>query len=314
MKIKSIKKEKPEIYIGTWQSLVKQDPEWFEQFQVVIGDEAHTFAAKSLIRIMESLVNCEYRFGFTGTISSKSKVNKLVLEGLFGPLKQVIKTKDLMDDGTVAKLNIKCLILNYTKEDKKDFRTNHTLDKDGNPLPGNKRYQAELSYIQEHEGRNKFIRNLIWSMKDQNNLILFERVEHGRTIKNLLEREDRILHFVHGDVSADVREQLRHDIENDPKKRHDVVASFGTFSTGISIKRLDNLFFVASSKSEIRVLQSIGRLLRKGNGSDDTTLYDLTDVLSNNKSKPNYMMKQFQERVEIYSKEKFNFKIFTIDM
>lgn len=296
------------IVVSTWQSLINQPKEWFDQFDVVIGDEAHTFKAKSLTTIMEKLTECQYRFGFTGTVSSKSKVNKLVLEGLFGGYKKLVSTKDLIDDGTVAEFRIKALVLNHDLQSKKDYQ---------NAVKGvdaAKKYSTEIDFINSNIKRNIFIRNLLWSLEGQNNLVLFDRVEkHGKILEPLFKKDGRILHFIHGGIKGEERERIRKLVENDENKQHDILASFGTFSTGINLKRLDNVIFASGSKSEIKVLQSIGRSLRKGNGADLATLYDIADNISPTK-KENYTLGHFRERIDIYSSEKFDFKIYNIDL
>lgn len=302
------------IVISTWQSLVKQPKEWFDQFKVVIGDEAHNFQAKSLTTIMEKLTECPYRHGFTGTISSESKVHKLVLEGVFGPIKRFVTTKELMDQGTVADFKVKALVLSHSSETKTDFAKNLKELKKKNPNKKNLVYVAEREFLFNNEKRNRFISNLVGSLSNQNNLILFDWVEkHGKILEPLLRREGRVLHFIHGGVSGEEREKIRHIIENDPEKRHDILASFGTFSTGVSIKRIDNAIFASAYKAEIKTLQSIGRTLRKGNGSDNAILYDITDDLSYG-SFTNYTLQHFRKRIEIYSAEQFEFKIYNIDI
>lgn len=296
------------IVVSTWQSLTNMPKEWFDSFDVVIGDEAHNFKAKSLTTIMEKLSDCEYRFGFTGTISKKSQVNKLVLEGLFGAVKKIVSTKDLIDEGTIANLKVKALVLNHPLEDRK------ILKKTMKEIESNRRYNAEIEFLNNSEKRNIFIRNLLWSLEGQNNLVLFDRVEkHGKVLEPILKKDGRVLHFIHGGVKGDERERVRHEIENDPEKRHDILASFGTFSTGVNIKRLDNVIFASGSKSEIKILQSIGRSLRKGSDSEYATLYDITDILSTT-AKENYTLLHFRERVQIYGAEKFPFKIYNIDL
>jgi superfamily II DNA or RNA helicase len=296
------------IVISTWQSLVKQPKEWFEQFHVVLGDEAHNFQAKSLTTIMEKLTDAPFRHGFTGTISSESKVHRLVLEGVFGPIRRYVTTKDLMDEGTVADFKVKALVLSHNPETRKVFAQAIK------PLKSQQKYAAEKTFLFNHDKRNMFIRNLVWSLKGQNNLILFDQIEkHGKILEPLLRRDDRVLHFIHGGVSGEDRENVRKVVENDPEKRHDILASYGTFSTGVSIKRIDNAIFASGYKSEIKVLQSIGRTLRKGNGSDEATLYDISDDLSMG-SYTNYTLQHFRRRVEIYASEQFDFKIYTINL
>jgi len=100
------------VTISTWQSLYKLPKSYFKDFDVVIGDEAHQFKAKSLGDIMTSLVNAKYRIGTTGTLDG-TKTHKLVLEGLFGTVRKVITTKELMDAKHLADFDIKCLLLKH---------------------------------------------------------------------------------------------------------------------------------------------------------------------------------------------------------
>ena len=150
---------KHQVVITTWQSIYKEPRKWFDRFDVVIGDEAHLFKAKSLTSLMSKLHECKYRIGFTGTLDG-ANVNQLVLEGVFGRCSQVTKTAQLMQAGHVAKLKVKIVLI---KHEEKLFEG----------------YQDEIGYLVEHEGRNKFIRNLACDLKG-NTLVLFNYVErHG---------------------------------------------------------------------------------------------------------------------------------------
>jgi len=212
------KHTKSPIVVSTWQSLMNQPKEWFDQFKVVLGDEAHTFQAKSLTSIMEKLTDAPYRHGFTGTISSESKVHRLVLEGLFGPVKRFVTTKELMDQGTVADFKIKGIVLDHSPETKKVFNdaVKEIKKKNKNKTKRTNLFAVEKEFLINFEKRNTFLRNLVWSLEGQNNLILFDRVEkHGKVLEPLLRKEGRVLHFVHGGVSGEQREQVRQLVEND---------------------------------------------------------------------------------------------------
>ena len=296
------------IVISTWQSLMKVGKDWLSQFKVVLGDEAHLFQAKSLQKIMEGLDECYYRHGFTGTLKSEeSKTHRLVLEGCFGSVRSHVTTKDLIDEGTVADFNIKAIVLSHSKEAKKAFYTEFKKIKESQ-----KRYPAEREFLVNNHKRNIFIRNLLWSLKDQNNLVLFDLVEkHGKILEPMLRKEGRELHFIYGATKGEERERIRHLVENDPIKQHDILASYGTFSTGVNLKKLDNVIFASGSKSEVKVLQSIGRALRKGNDADKAVLYDITDDLTHG-SFENYTLQHFKKRIDIYGTQEFNFKIYTV--
>jgi len=282
------------IVITTWQSIYKQPKEWFANFRMVVGDEAHTFQAKSLSSIMEKLTDCPFRFGLTGTLDG-TLTHRLVLEGLFGPVFQVTTTKALMDADQLAKLDIKCLVMKYSDEECKRVK--------------DLAYADEIDFIISHEKRNKFIKNLTLDQTG-NTLVLFNRVEkHGKPLFKLIREhavEDRKVFYVSGETDVADRETIRSITEKE--KNAIIVASLGTFSTGINIKNLHNIVFASPSKSQIKVLQSIGRGLRKADDGRDTVLYDISDDL-HWKTKKNFTLVHAGIRIQIYNKEKFNYKI-----
>ena len=282
-----------QVIITTWQSIYKLPRKYFERFSVVVGDEAHQFKSKSLISIMTKLHNAKYRYGFTGTLDG-TQTHKWVLEGLFGPSYKIIKTDELMKKGHLAKLDINVLLLKH---------------------PPNKfeNFEEEVQYIIGHDRRNKFIKNLALDLKG-NTLILFARVEgHGEPLYNLINNnniiENRKVFFIHGGVATEDREKVREITEKE--KNAIIIASYGTFSTGINIKNLHNVIFASPSKSRIRNLQSIGRVLRKGNQKTRATLYDIADDISY-KSRRNYTLNHLIERIKVYNEENFNYDIVNI--
>ena len=282
--------------ITTWQSVFKEKKDWFSKFDAVIVDEAHLAKAKSLTGIMEKMPECKYRYGLTGTLDG-TQTHKLVLEGLFGKVYQVTNTKTLIDNKTLAEFKIKAIVLGY--------------DDQTRSMNKGKTYPEEIDYIVRSQARNKFIRNLAWSLPG-NTLILYQFVEkHGKVVAPMLEKEGKTIHFVHGGISADEREAIRHQTE--ATDNNIILASYGTFSTGINIRKLDNIIFASPSKGKIRNLQSIGRVLRKGNGKDKATLYDIVDDLQW-KNKKNFATLHFMERVKIYTEEGFEFKIYNVDI
>jgi superfamily II DNA or RNA helicase len=287
------------IVISTWQSIYKLPKSWFNDFHVIIGDEAHLFKAKSLTDIMSKLTDCPYRFGFTGTLDG-TETHKLVLEGLFGPVKKVTTTAELINNNTLSKFKIKAIVLNYSQ----DSRKAHCKDK----------YADEIDYITNNAVRTKFINNLAMSLKG-NSLILFRNKAHGRAIYNMLQdkmkENGRELYYVDGDVDGEIREDIRKEVEN--IQDGIIVASLGTFSTGINIKNLHNVIFASPSKSRVKVLQSIGRGLRKLSTKNLFTLYDIADDMSW-KSEKNHTILHFVERVKMYNEEKFDYKIFNVEL
>ena len=282
------------VTITTWQSVYKLERKFFEDYSVVIGDEAHLFKSKSLVSIMTKLHHAKYRFGFTGTLDG-TQTHKWVLEGLFGPAYKVTRTDELMKEGHLSKLDIQCLVLKHPAQ---KFET----------------YEDELQYIISHEQRNRFITNLTLDLKG-NSLVLYSRVEtHGAILYDLInisKRGNRKVFFVHGGVDTEERELIREITEQE--KNAIIVASYGTFSTGINIKNLHNIIFASPSKSRFRNLQSIGRVLRKGTDKVKAILYDIADDCSY-KSRKNYTLNHLIERIKIYNEENFNYEIITIQL
>ena len=290
-------KEKTNEYpvtITTWQSVYKLERSFFEDYNVIIGDEAHLFKSKSLVSIMTKLHHAKYRFGFTGTLDG-TQTHKWVLEGLFGPAYKVTRTDELMKQGHLSQLDIQCLVLKHPPQ---KFDT----------------YQDEIQYLIEHEQRTKFITNLTLDLKG-NTLVLFSRVEaHGAVLFekiNTNKDSDRKVFFIHGGVDAEERELVREITETENNAI--IVASYGTFSTGINIRNLHNVVFASPSKSRIRNLQSIGRVLRKSTNKVKAILYDIADDCTHN-SRRNYTLNHFIERIKIYNEENFNYEIITIQL
>jgi superfamily II DNA or RNA helicase len=290
---------KSRVVVTTWQTAIKCPRDWFLKFDCVIGDEAHNFKAKSLTTIMNNCVNAHYRIGTTGTLDG-STCNELVLIGLFGPVYKVISTKDLIENETLANLKIKCIVLNHGDEISK--------------VVSRMDYKSEISTIVEHPTRNQFIKNLALDQKG-NTLVLFNFVhKHGKPLHKLIEAEaaeDRQVFYVSGEVKTEDRELIRELTEQESNAI--IVASTACFSTGINIKSLNNIIFAAPNKSQIRVLQSIGRGLRRSKDGRGTTVYDIADNFQWRKRK-NYTLSHGVERVKIYAKEGFDYKIIEVPM
>jgi len=290
------KGSKKPVVISTWQSIYKLHRPYFAQYGCIIGDEAHLFKAKSLTDIMAKSGEVKYRFGLTGTLDG-TQTHRLVLEGLFGQVKKIITTKELIDRGTLAELDIDCIVLKHTEEEAQRVRY-YT-------------YAEEINYLVSHPKRNKFIEKLCKSITG-NTLLLFQLVEkHGSLLYNELKKLDRKVFFVYGGTTTDTREKIRAITELE--KDAIIVASYGTFSTGINIRNIHNIVFASPSKSRVRVLQSIGRGLRQTDDKSRIKLFDVSDNVSY-KSRPNFTYRHFTQRLNIYKEEQFNYKINRINL
>lgn len=289
-----------EITITTWQSIYKQTPQWFAKYDAAFTDEVHLGASASLTAIMEKCINATHKVGLTGSLND-SKTHRQMLIALYGSVEKVASTRDLIDKGYLSNININCLLLKYSEETSAMFKSVN--------------YQNEIAFIVAHQARNKFIRNLTLSLKG-NTLVLFNYVDkHGKVLYDMLKAKDpdRQIFFVHGGTDVDDRELAR--VLTEKGENVIVVASVGVFSTGVNIKRLHNVIFASPTKSVIRVLQSVGRGLRKADDKDTFQLYDIADDLTvTRKAKKNYTFEHFKERLKIYSAEEFHYKITEIEI
>lgn len=287
------------IVISTWQSLMRLPDTWFKPFDCVIIDEVHGAKSTQLQKILENCSNAKHRYGLTGSLDN-SATHQTMIRGMIGPIITVAKTSELIEQGYLSEIKIKTIILDYPDEVKKAMKK---ID-----------YQSEIQYLVSHEKRNRFITNLAASLSG-NTLILYALVEkHGKVLYEMIQRkcDGRQVFFIHGEVDVEDRA-----IVGKVMKEHGnaiAVASVGTFSVGINIPEIDNVIFASPTKSVIRVLQSIGRGLRKSKDKEHFKLFDIGDKLSNSKTKPNHTYQHLIHRLEIYTKEDFDYTITTIPM
>lgn len=287
------------LYISTFQSLHNiKNVDYFKKFSIVLNDETHRATAKSITNIMEKCVNAQYRIGTTGSLDNEL-VNTLIITGLFGPVFYATKTSDLIKKNQLSNFIIKCIVLKHTGENCKALKRSD--------------FQSELKYLITHKKRNHFISKLVSTLKN-NTLILFNYIEHGKVLYNIINSiidSNRKVFLIYGDIDASIREEMRKEIESNSDAI--VIASYGVYSTGINIKNLHNVIFASPSKSRIRNLQSIGRILRLHESKDIATLYDISDDLRIG-SYVNHTLNHLNERIHTYNEEKFEYKIYNIDL
>jgi superfamily II DNA or RNA helicase len=296
-----------QISISTWQSMSKLE-DLYEDYELVIVDEAHGAKANVITNILDACVNAEYRLGFTGTIKD-DEVNELMLNGLFGSTKQFIKTRELIDRGFAADIKINCYVLKYNQETQIELKklNSKIKDKDRTKI-GRQKYENELSLLYDHKVRNAFICKLALKLEG-NTLIYFNRVDsHGKKIFNMLQNmidpEKHNLYYIDG--SVDERNDIRKSMESRNKKNLGVFSG-GTSGVGMSIRNVDHLIFAYLSKDKITVLQTIGRGLRMSDTKKRFNFFDISDIL--NPKKTNFSYKHFVERLKKYEEENFEYTI-----
>lgn len=294
------------IYISTWQSIFKQKPEYFEQFECVICDEVHVASAKSISYIMDNCINAHIRLGFTGTLKD-TKIHQLFIVSMFGDIKNVASARLLMDKGLISSLDIRFVVFKYPIVYCKEVNK-RVVEK---VLPGGVKkyrdnYRFESNFVETYAPRYVFVLNLIKHLKG-NTLILFNKVEkQGKPLfsflKKKLDNTQKKIYYISGETKPKERERIRKEMEKGDDSI--LVASYGTLSTGVNIKNLKYVIFFSPYKSEIKVLQSIGRVLRKAKGKTKAVVFDLVDDFRYKKY-VNYFYKHFMKRYEIYKKERF---------
>jgi len=282
------------IMISTWQSLQNLERDWFDQFDTVVIDETHLATGNTLQKILNYCNHADFRVGLTGTLTGE-KIHEMLLIGAIGEPKKIITTSELIDNKMLSDLKIKCLILNHKNS------------------PPKMNYQEEIAYLISHQKRNDFIINLAKSLKG-NTLILFNYVEnHGVILYEQIteEIEDKNIFFMSGETKAELRENIRQHVRNNHSDNI-ILASSGVFSTGVNIPALHNVIFSSPTKSKIRVLQSVGRILRKHDSKNVATVYDIADKLYT--TKKNYVFTHFEERYKYYIEEDFDVKYYEFNL
>lgn len=290
--------EKP-IVITTWQSLKTLHESTILDAGAIFIDECHTVRGPVLAELLEAAVNCDIRHGLTGTLDDIES-NIIAAQGLLGPAKRIVTAKEIIDAGRATEVRVNCMILDYDTDTKRAFKADQDI---AAKLPEqNAKYLAEINFINGLNCRFNFIQNIVQSLKG-NTIVLFDRVEdYGIPLYEDMKAKHEHTYLICGEVGDTERELIKSLFD----KYDDIIlyATFSIMSTGVSIKNLHNMVFGSSSKAKIRVLQSIGRLMRLHNSKSVATLYDLVDKIDYN-GYQNATFRHVEERIKFYANEQF---------
>lgn len=293
----------PNVYIGCYQSLEKWPKEFFQQFHTVVVDEAHTCKASTLLSILKRTFKKAYnRFGVSGTFPNDDSLEILAIQSVLGPKVSQIEAEELVKSGNITPMSIKAVIMNHNEKEINDRLS--IAKKSG---AGKEVFQYEKAYIQQSEKRLNFIKKIV-DKCDKNTLLLFHTIEYGKSILDKLQKEcpDKEFYYIDGEVSGKKRNEIKVAMEITGDKPKVLVASFGTLSTGVSIKNLHYLIMADSFKSEQIIIQSIGRLLRLFDGKEKAIIFDLVDVFD--ESMNNILYNHYKERKKFYDNRKYPYK------
>ncbi len=290
------------VLLTTWQSIYKFPRQFFENYEAVIVDEAHAMQGKSLSEIGKKCFNASYRYGLTGSLPQNEADLHTVL-GYLGPVIHKIKSIELIEKGVISKIKIKNLILKYP-ESMRHARSN---------------YQKEVDDINSYENRNSAIDYIIKNSKDDENILfLMTKIDHLRSTKMYIESKfkNRKVYEIYGQTDAEVREEIRKNLEKDSGAI--LVATYGTFSTGSNVKKLHHVVLFSSYKSQIKILQSIGRGLRKHESKEFVTIYDVVDDLKYTDGKKKFKNWTYlhweKNRLAYYDEQQFEYENYYLEI
>jgi len=291
-----------QLVISTWQSIYKNPISYFDKVDAFIGDEVHSAKSLQVSTMLTKMNNLNYSMGLTGTLPAPKNQKYVGYKGPIGQIGQPVKfitTQELQERGQLSKINVNVINLIYKNKKFRETIANCT-------------FAEEVDLIYYHKERNKLLLKKYIDKKN-NTLVFFTRIEHGKELfeiaRNLYPNK-KIL-YVDGEVNVKRREEIRVIME----ANNDCigVVSYNTFGTGINIKNIHRIISTANYKSEIKVLQAIGRGLRKHKSKDELVIYDIVDNCKfNNKS--NFLLKHFKNRKEYYERESWDYKITNIEI
>lgn len=287
------------LIIGTFPSLALLGGEFFQNVDVVFGDECHLLSKQYGKLIFEGSTNATFKMGCTGTLQD-TQLDKWVLEGLFGKPFQLIKTHELIENEQATPVKVIPFILKYSPS----FRKVISLLE----------YQQEYESLMTIPKRTDKIASFV-SELSQNTLILFTRIEkHGdlllKSLQQHSEQSGKEIIYITGNTSVEEREEARQKAEQ--QNNLILLCSYGVFAQGINIKNIHHIVFASPYKSKIKVLQSIGRGLRLHESKKICFIYDFVDDCRI-KGHTNFVFSHFLQRLKLYEEERFEIDIIEDD-
>lgn len=288
--------EKP-VLISTWQSIFRKGQDFFDEYGAVIVDECHLSKATSIKNIMSKCVNADYRIGLTGTLQ-ESKIDLYTIQGYLGPVLFEQVSKDLIDKGVLSKIKIANMLIRYPEDivEKNKYRP----------------YAEEERFITEYEDRNKIFSYIIRHLeKTDNVLVLCRLIDHLKKLEEYLHINfpNRKIYTIYGETEAEQRESTRKIVNEG--NGNIIIGTYATVSTGLNLPKLHTIIFASSYKSKIKVLQSIGRGLRKHEQKDKLILFDVVDDLTwtkrTGKLGKNHLYLHFEDRLRYYKEQGFEY-------
>lgn len=292
------------LIISTWQSIYKYENEFFEQFSGIIVDEAHKAKANEILGVVSNCINARWRLGTTGTLSNKKEFKYMVLS-LFGPVFKTSTTAGLIKQSYLTDFHITNILLNWKHENKKKFDITD--------------FEEEYNAILNNEERLNFISEFVFKMWENREyegaslLILGKRIEYIEKLFSMLYTKlgGKNIHLFHGQIPTKYRKKILDRIKENGGI---VVANISVMGTGINIPNISDIVFVNPIKSDILLLQSIGRSIRLFEGKSFARIYDIVDVIPVKNKKENNIKLWLDDKIKIYDKQQFKYNIVEFDL
>lgn len=213
-------KKDSNIVVGTFQSLVKMDQEFFDQFDVVFVDECQHTKAASIQKVLDKLWHCDYRFGLSGTVAKKDTLERLNLMSQLGPLVIQVKANLLQEEGYIANCHVTQIMLNYATTEQREAFSN--INKKA--FDRQKIFGLEQRFINESEKRLDWLCDYIDEIADKNTVVMFHKIEYGEKIYNILRnKKHNKVYFIDGSTKAEYRDLYKEKIN---EKNYTVEFSF----------------------------------------------------------------------------------------
>ena len=306
------------IVFGNYQSLCKKKHDFFKKFDVVIVDECHHAANKSIMKILSKCSTAKYKIGLTGTFPKEETYENFIIQSFIGPVVYRLTSFDLINKENFATpVEVVSISLRYLPHSQEKALYNLRLSKDrDDPTAGSKLLESEKNLVRENKERFRYICNMLINTS-KNSLAIFSDIQNSyghKIYEYIKENSNKSVYYIDGNIPSKSRDEIKEAMEEDTTGNTIIVASMGCFTEGIDIANLWNIFLLESTKSEIIMAQLLGRGMRRYPGKDKTMMIDFIDDFCYGKGyqRENYLYRHGKERREIYRRRGFPYKTFDV--
>lgn len=292
------------IIISTWESLQFKEIEFFEQFTILVVDEAHKAKAKKLMYISENCINARWRLATTGTVQ-KEQFYRYSIMSNFGMVITSSTTRELIDNGYLTDFHIRNIIFNWKSKENKVKRVEIDCFDD--------EFNIIIDNVERRKMMVRFICNL-WDNREVENstiLVMAKRVEYIEELYKMTFEKNKNVYFIHGQISMKERTKV---IDHVKKHGGIIICNVGIMGTGINIPNVTTVVFANPLKSDILLLQSIGRSIRLFEGKETAVIYDIIDKIPVKNKSENMTFHWLEDKTALYDSKHFTYDSINVDL